>query len=538
MGRSREALVTTVKRRCIETGAGPLTPPASGEKSRENPRTRAQGATVASCPLHVAVTRVSTRLGVTACFAALLLSLPVAARAGGFTIPDHGTQALGRGAAFVAKADDPTALYYNPSGLAGQRGTTLLVDANIIAHSYEFQRAGAYPDDPNSPATPWGGKLFPVVASEAGPSTVPFLAIASDFDTFDRLTFGFALYSPSVVGNRTFQGTVNGVPASSRYDFVQSRSLLLNPTVGAGYRITPWLDVGLTGALAIGKYDQTAVLYADAEAGYCPDAEYAPCDATSTLTASGTSFQAGLGATLRPTEDLQLGLVLKTPYTIRATGQLAFDSPRALGKVTSNSGAAELVTSYPLEARLGGRYISRDGNFEVYDLELDVTYEGWGAAQGQGPELVVPSVGAFENIDAVVVHGYHDTFGLRFGGAYNLELFEGVGSIRGGAYFDSSATDSAHTRLDADTLAKVAGTVGVGYRQGPVAFDLAYAAVASIPRVVEKGEIRPLDIAKSGPSELPAVNQGAYRGFTHILSLGVTVRLEPLVSLVRNIAAR
>ncbi|MFV0082884.1 hypothetical protein, partial [Staphylococcus aureus] len=42
------------------------------------------------------------------------ISAAPAAQAGGFDIPDLGTQAIGRGAAFVAKADDATAIHYNP----------------------------------------------------------------------------------------------------------------------------------------------------------------------------------------------------------------------------------------------------------------------------------------------------------------------------------------------------------------------------------------------------------------------------------------
>ena len=77
------------------------------------------------------------------------------ARAGGFELPDNGAQAVGRGATFVAKADDTTAMYYNPAGLARQRGTRLYVGGNLFLHSYEFQRASSFPDDPNDASTPW-----------------------------------------------------------------------------------------------------------------------------------------------------------------------------------------------------------------------------------------------------------------------------------------------------------------------------------------------------------------------------------------------
>ena len=60
-----------------------------------------------------------------------LVTWSASAQAGGFELPDNGAQALGRGATFVAKADDTTAMYYNPAGLARQRGTRLYVGGNL-----------------------------------------------------------------------------------------------------------------------------------------------------------------------------------------------------------------------------------------------------------------------------------------------------------------------------------------------------------------------------------------------------------------------
>ena len=57
---------------------------------------------------------------------------PRTASAGGFDIPDQGTESLGRGGAFVAKSDSPLALYNNVASLAKMRGTRLLVDVNLV----------------------------------------------------------------------------------------------------------------------------------------------------------------------------------------------------------------------------------------------------------------------------------------------------------------------------------------------------------------------------------------------------------------------
>src|SRR5512145_2712638 len=42
---------------------------------------------------------------------------------GGFQVPTHSARAGGRGDAFTAQADDPSAIYYNPAGLTQVQGT-------------------------------------------------------------------------------------------------------------------------------------------------------------------------------------------------------------------------------------------------------------------------------------------------------------------------------------------------------------------------------------------------------------------------------
>ena len=463
------------------------------------------------------------------------------ARAGGFDIPDNGAQALGRGAAFVAKADDGTAIYYNPAGLARQRGTRLYAGGNLYLHSFEFQRSGSYPDDPNNAATPWGDQPYPVVNNAGGAYFSPFLAMSTDFGSLDRFTVAAGVFSPPDVGNRTFPIAVRGAPSPSRYDFVQSAGSMYFPTVSAAYRVTPWLDVGLSAHLVLAKFEQTSIVYADASSNLCPNVEYQPCDSRATLDASATSFAATFGALARPTPNIGIGLTLRTPITLSGSGTFTATTPKAnSGDLTP--GNATYVTHLPLIVRGGFRYISLDRDFEVYDLELDGTFEAWTGAQGDGPQLSVDALGPFKDIDTLIVHGYSNTVSIRGGGAYNFEAGGGTLTFRAGAYYDSSATSNAYTRLDVDTLAKIAGTLGLGYRHGAFGIDIGYAAAASLPRVVgvDDGDVRPIDIAKNGRplddtgKKLPAVNEGAYRGFTHILSLGLSVTFDELFGASRT----
>lgn len=454
--------------------------------------------------------------------------------AGGFDIPDNGTQALGRGAAFVAKADDPTAIYHNPAGLARQRGTNFLFNGNLLLHSFEFARIGIFPDDPQLADRPWGQRPFPVVKDEGGPSLVPFLAVATDFGYFDRVTFGAGIFAPPMIGNRSYSPLVDGFPSAARYDSVLPGSSLLFPTASVAVRATPWLDFGLSAHFVLASFNQTSVWYSDLGKEVCKAAEDFTCDSPSTLTASGSSFGATFGAMARPLPSFGLGLSFRTPINITGVGQLTPQAPSAGADQKFEAGAAVLQSQLPWMVRVGGRYIGMDADFEVYDLELDVVYEAWGVAQAQGPIVRAPSLGSITELETMIMHGYQNTFGLRGGGAYNIDTGDGILSLRAGSYFDSPATSFATTRLDYDTLTKIAGTIGAGFKIGAFDVNLAYAAVASVPRLVGTGigVIRPINPLKNGQTidaddqPLAAINEGSFRGFTHIVSFGVTMSID------------
>lgn len=76
--------------------------------------------------------------------AVLLLALaaalagPADGHAGAFRIIDQGAAAAGQGAAFVAQADDPSAIYYNPAGMTQLRGVQTYVGATFVGGTTDF----------------------------------------------------------------------------------------------------------------------------------------------------------------------------------------------------------------------------------------------------------------------------------------------------------------------------------------------------------------------------------------------------------------
>jgi long-chain fatty acid transport protein len=63
----------------------------------------------------------------------------------GFLIPEQGSKAAAMAGAFAATADDPSAIFYNPAGIAQQREMSVLAGTTLINFTNEFT------GDPNSP---------------------------------------------------------------------------------------------------------------------------------------------------------------------------------------------------------------------------------------------------------------------------------------------------------------------------------------------------------------------------------------------------
>src|ERR1044071_913005 len=68
----------------------------------------------------------------------LLLALPASGWALGIRLLDHDAFATARGDAFVATADNPSAVYYNPAGITQLRGHNMRAGINVLDVESEF----------------------------------------------------------------------------------------------------------------------------------------------------------------------------------------------------------------------------------------------------------------------------------------------------------------------------------------------------------------------------------------------------------------
>lgn len=88
-------------------------------------------------PTHLAA--LGKRLFLSVIFCSLMLGLSPLAHAVGFRLPNQDPEGIARGNAFVATADNPSAIYYNPAGITQLEGQNLRVGLYLVSAGTEFK---------------------------------------------------------------------------------------------------------------------------------------------------------------------------------------------------------------------------------------------------------------------------------------------------------------------------------------------------------------------------------------------------------------
>jgi long-subunit fatty acid transport protein len=503
---------------------------------------------------------------------------PLQLLAGGFSYPDLGTVPLSRGGSFVARADDLTAIWYNPAGLARLRGTHLLLNANIFSETIRFQRRivpsrtaasslrvplDRYPHDP--------GERIPEIQNTDGPVLIPFLGVATDLGGLLRpwdLVLSAGLFGPNAHPSRTYprycrlgqriceeSATPTNLPGPGRYDTLSTRILVLNPTLGLSWRPTPDLSVGAVFQAAYAEFTirkSVASLYPAAgqpreDPGQDIDVEI---DAKDPFTPSGT-----FGVHWRAASFLELGASYQLPVWNVCEGQVRVSIPAGLDayKITAepNPASVELDLVFPMIVRGGVRYVHRDAlGVEIFDVELNLSWEQTSqlkalvvktdaALRIGGPGGPLSPIGELSQS-----YLWDDTWGIRLGGAYRLRGLLPDGALivlRGGLFYESSAAPDAYLRLDFLPLARVGLTVGLGLEWGRWRLGLGYARLFHEGRNVgpAEGDPRADGCVSSGdcgseavvivpiaPETGQPIGNGSYDMQIDMLTLGLSVAFD------------
>ncbi|MDD2539632.1 MAG: outer membrane protein transport protein [Desulfuromonadaceae bacterium] len=246
-------------------------------------------------------------------------SLSVAA---GFKINEQGAKGMGMANAFAAQADDPTALFYNPAGIAFLKGTQVSLGSLVIA----------VPQTEFSGTTPLTGNL------PLGNGTSPVYEMAKR-DLFIAPTL-YATYSLETIPLSFGLGVNSIYPLAKSWDNSGSfrnqienlaiKPINFQPTVA--YRFDDLklaIAAGLDVTHAIVTLQKSA--YTSTITGGAPYGAFELGELGVDGTATDVGWNAGL--LWKPRNDLSFGVAYRSEITLHITGDANFlaTSPAGLG---------------------------------------------------------------------------------------------------------------------------------------------------------------------------------------------------------------
>jgi long-chain fatty acid transport protein len=397
--------------------------------------------------------------------AALLFAWPSMATAGGFEVGDQNARSAGRAGAFTVKADDPTALDSNPAGLALMRGTRIFLGNRFILGKEEFTRARTLDWSEAVHGVPQF-LTFGKVKNELPTQYLgPIIAISSDLG-LKNWGFAVGVYAPP--GTMSQQFPIDG---PQKYMLVSRTVSILYYSAAVAWKYKDVFGIGAT----LQWVDLLSMNFNLVINGNTTPRVVEPgssqFDILSKLSgADHINVTAILGMWYHPTPHLQFAAAARViPVWFKARSHLAIEALNLkLDKapILTRDGTPDNNVTFsfvlPPKLRVGGRYVFTNGDKELGDIELDLGYEAWSMVDNftlDGSGLVSTVLGQNVPIGTIKVpRHWKDTFSLRIGGDWNV--VPSHFTLRGGFYYETSATPEAYAYIDTPTGARLGPSVG------------------------------------------------------------------------------
>lgn len=407
----------------------------------------------------------------------LLISTADKAWAGGQEVGDLGTVALGRGTAFVARADNLSSFYYNPAGLSKSKGPNLLIGTNIYHQEVDFHRSGSGRHirltdgklDYSRPCTSTDLALSNCVFDPAmdysngisEPQEFQSVSLEEQFSPSPLLIFGWGGIGPwedlaLAVGLLTppgFSTPVYPEQGAQRYIIREGNLTAVLPGIGISYAFSRYFQIGGVFLSGIGVFEQNQAIRLTLQPQHVHYNENSDGDADFSFQIEDLFVPTGiLGVLSHPQEWFEIGISVKLPVHYRTEGSLTYtapskDMPDSL--MVPGKDSVYMSQLYPWMLRTGVRYIHR-----YFDIEVDYVWENWSAFRAEYEiDAEVDQDGEFredENGNKVArgvsydfvasgefVKNYQDSHSVRIGS--DVEVLPKTLVARLGAFYTSSA---------------------------------------------------------------------------------------------------
>jgi long-chain fatty acid transport protein len=356
----------------------------------------------------------------------------------GFRNADQGAAATAQGNAFIAQADDATAVYYNPAGLTQIPGTEIANGGDLV-----------FPDDRLKGDT-FGTQMRTI-------SLIPHLYATTDFGMpKSPWRFGIGVNIP--FGNEA----VYAQHGPFRYTITSAELQVINIQPTVAYKFNEHLSLGA----GLNVYDAYTALNSHIATGPDPaDDGHFHFDAT------GVALGATAGLMWTITPQHSVGIVYRSPFTVNFKGTADVNIPSLLKE--SNGGQASL----PLPQTVAAGYAFRP--VKKLKLEADVEWTDWQPLK----QLVLHAPGS-EADGETIPFSWMNSFLYEFGVQYELNP---NWKLRGGYIYSTDSVPNGTFSPSIPDSDRQVFSVGVGYARKRFSFDIVYQHTIGADRTVNNG---------------------------------------------------
>lgn len=374
-----------------------------------------------------------------------LLLIPAAAMGSGFAVAENGTKAVAMGGAFVAQADDPSAVYFNPAGIVQLDGFQFATGISYIAPAATFESAGT-----SALRVPSGT----AADQETDGIFVPYAYATYKYN--DKMSFG--------VGSFSNYGLASEWPENYelRYvtggTFAEIVTISINPVVA--YKVSDKISLAVGPVMQYGevtlenKLPTFAINPAFAGA---PDGH---------LKLEGDDFSWGfnLAALFWLTDNVKLGLSYRSEVEHELSGDTNV-SALPLPFLNQTVGVDADLT-LPAVTYAGIAWINGP-----LTLEFDIQYTEWSSFEKLDAAFNQPvlALGGVTSVNRAF--NWDDAVALRFGLEYRLSEMV---ALRCGLIYDESPIPDETLSPLIPSGDRWLYTIGLGYKSGKMTLDFAY----------------------------------------------------------------
>jgi len=352
--------------------------------------------------------------------------------AGGFQLNELGARAMAQGGAFAARASDPSAIYFNPAGLAFQTQPELYLGTTLIMPQVSFYGPVV---DANDPA----------IKNETKMTNQTFTPIGmyGTYPVANNITVGVGVTNPYGLGTEWPSGWV-GRFLTTKVDLA---SFYYTPTVA--YKVSDQLSIGAGLNIVTG----TVKLQQDAQV--IDTTTHVSIDMT-----AKTAYGFNVGVLYKISPEWSVGVSYRSSVKLSATGTADFTPQFTVAGLVNDNVTSSLTL--PATAFAGLAY-KASPNFTV---EADYQYIGWSSYN----QLAIDFTKKPAN-NVVAPKDYSDTYIIRIGGEYTMNELK----LRAGYLYDHSPVASAYVDPILPDANRNGVNVGVGYQfSKAISADLSY----------------------------------------------------------------